>query len=234
MASHRIYQFYSELQDYQPRIWRRFQVSGNISIAKLGYIIMTMYEMRASHLFSVVCTFDYHGKKKETYYEVPMDEAEPFDLGGNIVRKDATQVKLMRISNSPQKDLFHVNYDFGDDWWVDIDLEQIFVDDDLPGNELPRVLEGEGFGIIEDCGGVGGLEDLARAFKEKEGESYDQYSEWLSVDDLDLSAFDIDDMNFRLKKLPRIFKQIYESGLEPTQKSIDLIERQYLMKKGAK
>ena len=41
------------------------------------------------------------------------------------------------------------------------------------------------------------------------------------------TAFDIDDMNFRLKKLPRIYKQIYEDRLEPTQRSIALIERKY-------
>ena len=51
MASHPIYQFYTELADYKPKIWRRFQVMNNITMAKLGYIIMTMFEMQASHLF---------------------------------------------------------------------------------------------------------------------------------------------------------------------------------------
>ena len=45
-----------------------------------------------------------------------------------------------------------------------------------------------------------------------------------------ISAFDLDDMNFRLKKIPRIYKQCYEDRLEPTQRSIDLIERKYLKK----
>ena len=44
------YQFFAELEDYQPKIWRRFHVSGNISVARLAYIVMTMYEMKASHL----------------------------------------------------------------------------------------------------------------------------------------------------------------------------------------
>ena len=50
MASHPIYQFYAELADYKPKIWRRFQVMNNITMAKLGYIIMTMFEMQASHI----------------------------------------------------------------------------------------------------------------------------------------------------------------------------------------
>ena len=32
-----VYQFYAELEGYEPEIWRRFQVNGNISAARLGY-----------------------------------------------------------------------------------------------------------------------------------------------------------------------------------------------------
>ena len=39
MASHPIYQFYAELDDYKPKIWRRFQVSNDGTVARLGYII---------------------------------------------------------------------------------------------------------------------------------------------------------------------------------------------------
>jgi hypothetical protein len=39
MASHPIYQFYTEFDDYEPKIWRRFQVPGNVTVARLGYII---------------------------------------------------------------------------------------------------------------------------------------------------------------------------------------------------
>jgi hypothetical protein len=67
---------------------------------------------------------------------------------------------------------------------------------------LPRVLDGAGFGIVEDVGGAGGLEDLAKAFKKKKGADYKQFSEWLGIEELDITAFDLDDMNFRLKRIP--------------------------------
>ncbi len=51
MASQPICQFYAELTDYEPKMWWRFQVMNSITMAKLGYIIMTMFEMQASHLF---------------------------------------------------------------------------------------------------------------------------------------------------------------------------------------
>lgn len=51
VASQPIYQFYAELKDYKPLIWRRFQVAGSITLAQLGYVTMTLFEMKGSHLF---------------------------------------------------------------------------------------------------------------------------------------------------------------------------------------
>lgn len=51
MAIHPIYRFYAELEDYTPKIWRRFEVNGSKTIVEFGYILMTMFEMQACHLF---------------------------------------------------------------------------------------------------------------------------------------------------------------------------------------
>ena len=84
--------------------------------------------------------------------------------------------------------------------------------------------------MVEDCGGPQGLAHLEEVFKKKSGAEYKDLSDWLGQGDLDLSSFDLEDMKFRLKKLPRIFTDIYEHGLEPTQQSIDLLERRYKSK----
>lgn len=47
-------------------------------------------------------------------------------------------------------------------------------------------------------------------------QEYEPKSNSLGIEDLDLDKFDLEDLNFRLKKLPRIFKDSYEYGLEPT------------------
>lgn len=252
MASHPIYQFYAELEDYKPKIWRRFQVTDDITVARLGYIIQVLFEMTASHLMALEVPRDDNfrnymrekqpdateEKLRELHligikemiwrYEVIDEDYEPFsDPHRDVHVADATTTRLRHAVNIVG-DKINFNYDFGDDWRVSLRLEEIFEDKDLPGGELPRVLEGAGFGIIEDVGGTGGLEDLAKAFKKKKGADYKQFSEWLGVDDLDMEAFDMDDMNFRLKKIPRIYKQCYEDRFTPTQKSIDLIERKYL------
>ena len=92
---------------------------------------------------------------------------------------------------------------------------------------MPRVLEGEGFGIIEDCGGIGGLEDIREAFKEKKGEIYEVYRDWFETDKIDLDKCDLDDLNFRLKKVPRIYRYIYEYNLPPTEGSLKILYREY-------
>lgn len=50
VASQPIYQFYAELKDYKPLIWRRFQVAGNITLAQLGYVTMTLFEMKGTDI----------------------------------------------------------------------------------------------------------------------------------------------------------------------------------------
>ena len=230
----KIYEFHAELEDFKPKIWRRFQVSDNISIAEIGYIVMTMYEMEASHLLSVEHERPYltpSGKlSKRTelicHYDIPDEDGWWKERGG----EDATKVKLSDLNLEAPSRLL-VWYDFGDDWRVIVKLEKILSSEDLPNAELPRVLEGKGFGIVEDCGGIYGLTDLVDAFKTKEGEEYERFSEWMGVEDFNIKAFDIDDMNVRVKNIPQIYKKIYEKRKSPTKKEFDLIGRDYLQKK---
>jgi len=230
-----VYQFNSVLEDYKPKIWRRFQVMGDITVARLGYIVMTMYEMKASHLLSIeherpfLTQTGRQSKRMQLIcrYYIPSNTFDD-DLD-DVDSEDATMARLSSLNlEAPSRIV--VWYDFGDDWRVLVTFEKKLDDQGLSSKQFPRVLEGEGFGIIEDCGGIHGLADLAQAFKEKKGEEYDEYRSWLGVDDLDLAMFDLDDMNFRLQKLPAIYAKIYEQRASPSQRSIDLIERKYLKK----
>ena len=247
MATKQIYQMYAELKDYQPKIWRRFEVVSNITIARLGYILMTLFEMQAHHLFCFDLPFseNYRISMSDQYSPEEIDKlTRAFFTKNPGYRNLRLELKNEYIDSSPDSvdaaeallkkmlnligERIDFTYDFGDNWEVITKLEKVYSDDTTPASDFPRVLEGAGYGIIEDCGGVPGLADLSAAFKKKSGKAYKEYSEWLGTADLDLGAFDLDDMNFRLKKLPRIFCDIYERDLEPTQRSIDIIERKYL------
>jgi hypothetical protein len=249
MASHPIYQFYAELRGFKPKIWRRFQVMNNMTVAKLGYIIQILFEMKASHLMAIevpkgenFCAYiktlfpdkpyisTNYGIEPDLIwrYEVFEEDIEMFsEPYRNVEVLDAKNEKI-KDAVSIQNDKLNFYYDYGDGWIVSLILEKTLKDKDLPGSEFPRVLEGENFGIIEDVGGICTLTELVKSYKIKKGQKYKWYSEWLGVKEFNISSFDIEDLNFRLKKLPRIYKEIYEDDLEPTQNSIDLIERKYL------
>lgn len=226
----KIYQFYAELENYKPKMWRRFQVDADITVAQLGYTIMSMYEMMASHLLSIEHERQLRtpsGRKSQrtaliNRYSIPNEEAN--EIFG-FEDEDATTKKLSELDLTDLNRLL-VWYDFGDDWRVIVTLEEVKV-----GNtnvaELPHVIRGKGFGIMEDCGGVYGLMDLADAFEDKQGEAYEGYSEWLGIDELDLKKFDVKDANFRLRRIPELYQKIYEEGYRVTDEDIDFLERRY-------
>lgn len=224
-----VYQFHSELEDYHPKIWRRFQTAGNISLARLGYIVMTMYEMKGQHLLELeyekpfITASGRYSSRMELLCRYALPPAMDEDAGPC---KNAATAKISKLDLEPPHRLL-VNYDFGDGWAVDLKLEEKIEIPDLTAKDLPRVLTGKGWGIVEDCGGVPALEELAQAFKQKKGETYENLRDWLGVDDFDMEKFDVDEMNFRLKKLPAIFANIYEKKKMPTNKQIDLIERNF-------
>jgi len=259
MASHPIYRFYAELLDYEPKMWRRFELMGNATAARLGYVVMTLFEMEASHLFAIEIPFgeqfekrlhrrwpekagsmsasDYLTQKEMIHrYEVIYDDLDWADDSPHYEQIDATSTfsSIKHIFPEPG-DTAIMEYDFGDGWQVKLVLEEIYEDRDLPANQLPRVLDGGGFGIIEDCGGPGGLMVAASLMdgRKPDGfgsdylEGFEEWLEWRGFMDADLDAFDIEDMNFRLKRIPRIYMQAYEKGLAPTQQSLDLIQRKY-------
>ncbi len=246
MAQHYVYRFYAELKDYKPIIWRRFEINGEKTMAGLGYALMLMFEMQASHLFcfrentrevfladmrirytedelsSVMEKHSMNDFVKNTRYELP---SEDMYLAEDERLIEANKIKLSHITDHPGWKLTF-EYDYGDGWKVDLTLE-LCEKREVSLAGLPSILEGEGFGIIEDIGGVGGLEDLAKALKKGKGKEYKEYCLWLDSTLLDLNAFDIDDMNFRLKKLIRVYKDTYEYCYEPTDRSIDLLLRKY-------
>ena len=36
MSQHYVYSFYAELKDHKPKIWRRFEINGEKTMAELG------------------------------------------------------------------------------------------------------------------------------------------------------------------------------------------------------
>ena len=215
-------------------------------MAELGYALMIMFEMQASHLFcfnenvrealladlrtqfseeqiqKVWSKDEWDDFAKNVRYELPFEDSFP---GDDERLEVANRIKLQQISRKPGWKLTF-EYDYGDGWEVDLELmacEKL----EVSLADLPCVYGGEGFGIIEDVGGTGGLEELAKALKKGSGKKYNDFCAWLGSTTLDLEAFDKDDMNFRLKKLMRVYKEIYEYHYAPTDKMLAVLNREY-------
>jgi hypothetical protein len=202
MAVRTVYQFNAELFDYEPLIWRRFQVTGDTTLARFCYILMTLFEMKASHLFMLEFPIGVKRGEQSWRYELPDDyDTHSYDDETDEEIPNMRTLKLSDVIDKAGRG-FVFTYDYGDNWSVPMGIEEVIINEKYRSGKYPRVLEGEGYGIIADCGGVYRLADLAEAYKKKKGRDYEEFSEWLGVDELDLTAFDKKDMNFRLKKFP--------------------------------
>lgn len=248
MSKQVIYQFYAELSDYKYGCNRRFQIKANESFAKLGYVLMTLFEMKASHLFRfnydiesnfirntneyinndvnqrVLKRFKEEPFLKFCLIEVPNKFTPPSQLYQNM---DATVMTIKDVMLEVNE-FIDFEYDFGDSWNVHLILEEIIITDTTyhPSKNYPKVISGKGFGIVEDCGGTGGLESIYRAFERKSGKKYEEYVDWLASDQLDLISFNIEEMNSRIKKVPKIFKKIYEINHQITDAEYKYLQRE--------
>ncbi len=185
MASQPIYQFYAELQDYEPKIWRRFQLMNNAPMSRLAYVVMALFEMRGEHLFSFtvpvaenlrICTAQYRDEPTNQHalrlmtddpnlancrIALPDEDTDCMERSQDL-NVFETKLKYV-VSEVGETMVFH--YDFGDDWHVLLRLETVFTDKALNAKALPRVIAGEGYGIVEDCGGVGDCKRLQQRLR---------------------------------------------------------------------
>lgn len=97
-------------------------------------------------------------------------------------------------------------YDFGDYWEFDLKVKSVETQD-ISLKPIPTILAGQGFGLIEDIGGVGGLQEYATA--DKTG-NLDRYHEWLGDDLPDIGSFDIEMADKKLKPEISLIKGQYE------------------------
>ena len=105
-----IYQLKVSLRYIRPPIWRRIQVRGDVTLARLHRLIQVTMGWYDSHLHQFIV-----GK---AYYGVPsLDEFSELDL------KDERKVRLNQILSKPKPKMVY-EYDFGDGWEHEILLEK--------------------------------------------------------------------------------------------------------------
>ena len=132
-----VYTLHIAYVDYEDKISRTVELSGNNTVAQLGYLILHTFDTLAYHAFEFT--------HKDTPYVLPMI-LEETDIEGAI---DATQAKLHELGLSVDEE-FTMEYDYGCSHTFNI---KVLAVSDMPRGawkRYPRILEGKGRGILDD------------------------------------------------------------------------------------
>lgn len=137
-----------ELQDIEPRIWRRVDVPLSSTLMALNDIIQLVIGWRGAHLFE----FHIGGK----IYGDPMPDDDKYE-------RKIHKAKSLRLVDLVDRgiDRFLYVYDLGDNWRHDVIIEA--VRDGEAEIDYPVFVDGARRGPPEDVGGTSGFMDFLEA-----------------------------------------------------------------------
>jgi hypothetical protein len=178
-----VYQLKVTLKGISPPIWRRFQVTDDITLPKLHRVLQAIMGWEDYHLH----VFDIGGVNYSMPYpgEVDLDEME---------MKTEKRVKLNRLALA-EKSRFIYEYDLGDSWIHEILVEKILPPD--PKVKYPVCIAGERAAPPEDCGGVWGYADFVESILDPDHPEHEDYLDWIGGN-FDPETFDLEAINREL------------------------------------
>jgi hypothetical protein len=182
-----VYRLKVTLKGSKPPIWRRLEVPGNITLAKLHRILQVAMGWTNSHLHSF--------KIGKTYYQEPNPDFAPMFSTAN--EKNDKRFKLEQVAVR-EKMKFLYEYDFGDSWEHEILVEKI-----LPmteNNRHPVCLKGARACPPEDIGGLWGYYDFLEIMQDPEHPEHEDMMAWVGGE-FDPDEFDLEGINKRLGKI---------------------------------
>lgn len=154
-----VYTFKIKYVGCEDKIWREAQISSNAHLCDLGYMILATFDTMAYHLFNI--------SYKGVTFELPSDEESISE------DKCLFFVKLSEL-NLQIGDKLTMNYDFGCDQEFEIEVTDIQPMGRGQGRAYPKILAGEGKGIIDDMS-ANALAELIQQI-DKTGSSGIQYA----------------------------------------------------------
>ena len=141
------------------KIWRVAQISSNAHLCDLGYMFLATFDTMAYHLFNITY--------KGVTYELPSDEEEiPEDNCVFFVKLSELNLKI--------GDKLTMIYDFGCEQEFEIEVTDIQPMGRGQGRSYPKIIIGEGRGIIDDIS-ADALTELIQQI-DKTGSSGIQYA----------------------------------------------------------
>ena len=176
-----VYRLKIVLVDSEPQIWRRVLAGGDTPLSGLHGIIQRAmgWENCHLHVFRV-------GKRRLAPPTRDWDDVE-----------DERKVLLCEVAPQVGAEFFY-EYDMGDSWVHHLKVESI--ETITSAFEGPRCLAGARACPPEDCGGIGGYEDLLVALRDAQHERHEEMLDWAG-DDFDPETFDLIKANKALSRI---------------------------------
>jgi hypothetical protein len=163
-----------ELEDIEPRIWRRVAVRTSVNLKAVHSVIQAAMGWLDCHLWEFTAN--------ERKYSMIV----PNDSDWNERTKDAARTKLSALLSIGVREIGYV-YDMGDNWQHRVIVEKLKAAE--PGALYPQFLGGERRCPPEDCGGHPGyydfLDNIANKPNEKRKAALDWYGGPYDPDEID-------------------------------------------------
>lgn len=147
------------LLDVEPRTWRRFLVkkTARATLVTLHAAIQDAAGWQHAHLHA------FHTPDGEPFANEMADDYDDTDVPLTSKKKLAA---VFPGKGAGERLLY--NYDFGDDWWVDVVHHGLV---ERAGGDQRLLLDGAGLWAPDDCGGVSGFARLQNVLlRRAEGE----------------------------------------------------------------
>lgn len=183
-----IYQLRIALYWVQPAVWRRLTVPGTANLGWLHAVIQVAMGWTNSHQHKFT-----HGEKIYSDLFFEMNEA----VDGPRV-EDENKIVLQKILLC-ENDVLSYEYDFGDSWFHQIEVEKILPAESTPAL-MAKCLDGANACPPEDCGGPPGYDNLLRILKNSKHKEYKFMKVWIGRP-FDPKIFDLDKTNKYLTQL---------------------------------
>ena len=151
-----------ELQEIEPKIWRRVDVPLSSTLLALHDFIQFAFLWTDSHLFEYKIGDRRCGQPE---YDRYADER----------LYKAASIRLKRVVDRGIEQFLYV-YDIGDNWRHDLFIEEIR--DGEPDVDYPVFVEGERRGPPEDVGGVTGFMEFLEAMLNPLHEEHESVARW--------------------------------------------------------
>jgi hypothetical protein len=171
-----IYQLKVTLREVRPPVWRRFHVRSDMMLEQLHWALQLIVGWTDSHLHQFRAARAASGRARSAQV---------------VESEDERRVILAEVLRKP-KDRLIYEYDFGDGWEHELELEEILTVP--PEGKFPWVLSGKRACPPEDVGGPWGYANFLKALADPKHPDHEDLAEWCGAP-FDPEAFDVNAIN---------------------------------------